>query len=101
LNLCLPLVAGLAFLAFQRRKNSCSRAVWLSSLLLVAIGIQLNPSRLSWFIAILIMIAFGIRMAWHFWKELDGKFSFKQLAGYALIFLFVLGGLFSISLFGK
>jgi O-antigen ligase len=101
LNLCLPLVAGLAFLVFQRTKNPWSRVLWLSSLLLVAIGIQLNPSRLSWFIAVLIIVAFGVRVTWHLWKELDGKFSLKQLAGYALIFLFVLGGLLSISLFGR
>ena len=101
LNLCLPLVAGLAFRVFQRRQNAWARVFWLSSLLLVLEGVQLNASRLSWLIAILIMSAFGVQVAWQLWKQLDGKLSFRQVAVYALVILFALGALFSISSFGR
>ena len=101
LNLCLPLVAGLAFRVFQRRQNGWARVFWLSSLLLVLAGVQLNASRLSWLIAILIMSAFGVQVAWHLWKQLDGKLSFRRVAVYALVILFALGALFSISSFGR
>src|ERR1051325_702471 len=75
LNLCLPLVGGLAFFVFQHRKKSWSRGLWLSSFLIVLVGVQLNPSRLSWFIAIVIMVAFGLRVAWQLWKELEDRKS--------------------------
>src|SRR4051812_47428640 len=101
LNLCLPLAAGLALLMFQRRQNAWARVFWLSSLLLVLTGVQLNASRLSWLIAILIMSAVGVRVAWHLWRDLDGKLSFKQVAVYGLVIVSALSALLGISFFGR
>ncbi|MDB6034600.1 MAG: O-antigen polymerase [Verrucomicrobiales bacterium] len=100
LNICLPLAGALAFLAFRRSGNQWGRALWLAGFLIVATGVQLNPSRLSWCIAMLLLAGFGAHLIYHLWKEMEGSFSFRQLAGYGVILLFVLGTLASISLFG-
>jgi hypothetical protein len=54
LNVILPLTAGLAFLAFQRREQHGRKALWSSGLFLLVVGIQLNPSRASWLIAVVL-----------------------------------------------
>ena len=100
LNLCLPLAAGFAVLGFMRRHHPWTRALWLAGFLIVAAGVQLNPSRLSWCIALLLLAAFGAYLLVHFWRESDGAFTFRQLAAYGIIVLLVLGTLAGISIFG-
>lgn len=100
LNLVLPLCAAFAFLAFRRRHNPWGRALWLAGFLILAAGVQLNPSRLSWAIALLVLGAFGTHLVLYFWKEYEGTFTVRQLAGYVVVLLVVLGTLAGISLFG-
>ncbi len=69
LNLALPLVAGLVFLAFQKPGRPGLKAVWLSMALLLAFAIQLNPSRAGWAIALGLSGMVAARIFWHGWKD--------------------------------
>ncbi len=100
LNLCLPLAAAVAFLTFQKSGVPWRRALWLGAFLVTAVGVQLNPSRLSWCIALLLMSIFGMRLVWHFYRELDHEFSLRHLAIYGAVLLILTGALAVISVMG-
>ena len=59
LNLIFPLVMTLTLVAFRRAGNHGQRAAWSAGLFLVVLGIQLNPSRASWLIAIVLGVIFA------------------------------------------
>ena len=68
LNLVFPLLAGLTFLAFQKGGSPWQKAFWFLALLTVGLGIQLNPSRASWGIALglgLVLAVKAARFSWH------------------------------------
>jgi O-antigen ligase len=68
LNIVFPLAVGWTFLLFQRRHRPWSQALVVSGLFLLVLGIQMNPSRASWFIFLLLACALaGKLFCW--WKS--------------------------------
>jgi hypothetical protein len=59
LNLIFPLAAGWVCQLFQEHGRPWSRAAAVCGLFLLVLGIQVNPSRASWAIALGIGVAFG------------------------------------------
>jgi hypothetical protein len=90
LNLTLPLVAGLTFLALRKSKQSWRKTAWLSALCLVAGGIQLNPSRACWIIALGVIVALAGKVFGHYWRRRHGEFSTGQVLGGATIMVALL-----------
>lgn len=90
LNLTLPLLAGLTFLAFRKTKQPWGKTAWLLALFLVAAGIQLNPSRACWTIALVLMVALAGKVFWHYWCRRHGEFSTGQVLGGAAVMLALL-----------
>src|SRR5208282_252433 len=64
LNLIFPLMTGLSFLTFQRSDRHWRKALWAIALFILVLGIQLNPSRASWFIGIILGLILGVKIFW-------------------------------------
>jgi O-antigen ligase len=66
LNIVFPLAAGLCFVASQCRGGHGRKALAASGLFIIVMGIQLNPSRASWVIAIVMGLLLGVKtcLAW-------------------------------------
>lgn len=86
LNVVMPLLAGLAFVNFQRRDRPWARAGWLMVLFVVAAGIQLNPSRASWCIAVGLAALLAGKVLWHYWRRGGDTLPPKLVLTYAAIF---------------
>ena len=84
LNLILPLVIGFTFHAFRKGKGQWARAFWPSALVIVAAGIQLNPSRASWMIAALLTLSVVLlRCLRRFDSQEFGSRAFWKSAAFA------------------
>jgi O-antigen ligase len=62
LNLIFPLLAGFTYLSFRRTGRPLRKAFWAVALFVLLLGIQLNPSRASWFIAVVLALVIGARI---------------------------------------
>lgn len=69
LNLVFPMIAGLTFLTFQKPERPWQKAFWFLALLTLGFGIQLNPSRASWGIALGIGLVLTAKAARFYWRE--------------------------------
>ncbi len=101
LNIALPLVAGLAFVAFQKRAQQGGKTFWLTALLVIAVGIQLNPSRVSWAIALLLGLALGFKVFRFYRRERAEEFSPSAFLTYGCIMILLIGSIIGISLMGR
>lgn len=69
LNLTLPLLAAMAFVQTRKPDRPWARAFWVCALLVTLAGIQLNPSRAGWAIALALLLVMVGRVGWHFWRR--------------------------------
>jgi O-antigen ligase len=100
LNLVLPLLAALAVVTLRKSDHPWRKAFWLVALVMVVGGVQLNPSRASWIIALGLMACVGVRCAGQFWRHHRGTLPRRTLLAYggiAALITLLLGGL---ALFG-
>ena len=96
LNLVLPLLAGLAFVSFQKRDRPWAKAGWLTVCFVVAAGIQLNPSRASWCIAIGLGLLLAGKVLHHYLRRDGDAPPAKVVLTYASILsvlLLTVGGI--------
>jgi len=100
LNLIFPLMTGLSFLAFQRGDRHWRKALWATALFILVLGIQLNPSRASWFIGIILGLIMGVKILWPCGKR-QNDFNPKPVLTGALVVALVLLAIGSISLLGN
>jgi len=100
LNLIFPLMTGLCFLAFQRGDRPWRKALWAMALFILVLGIQLNPSRASWFIGIVL----GLILAAKIFRSCGRRqndFNPKLVLTGVLAVALVLGAIGSISFLGN
>jgi O-antigen ligase len=100
LNLVLPLLATLVFVSFHKRQRPWSKALGIAALLVVLAGIQLNPSRASWAIALGLLLALLARVAWHYWQRRSDGTDRKAVAVYGTLGAAALGALAAIVVWG-
>src|SRR5260221_8884967 len=100
LNLIFPMMAGLSFLTFQRSDRPWSKALWATALFVLVLGIQLNPSRASWFIGIILGLILGVKIFWSYGKR-QNDFGSKPVLTFALVVALLLLALGSISFLGN
>jgi hypothetical protein len=100
LNLILPLAAGLAFLGFRRIHQHWEKTFWLVVIFVVIAGIQLNPSRASWCIAIALGLTVIGRIVLHHWRARSEDFQPKLLAIYGALIAMTLLAVAAISFSG-
>ncbi len=97
LNIILPIIACFTFQAFRKHGQGCQcvRAFWAAALLIIIAAIQLNPSRASWIIALLLgaaLLLLGCRRRFsdfdlrEFWKY--ASLGTAGVAGITLICFF-------------
>lgn len=99
LNIVLPIILCFTFQAFRKRAHNSQsrRAFWAGAVLICAAAIQLNPSRASWLIAMLLGMGTVLLGCWRwfnlsdfdsreFWK--CASFGAAAVAGVALICFF-------------
>jgi hypothetical protein len=100
LNLVLPLLVALTFISFRKSGAPWSKTLWITALLTVLVGIQLNPSRACWAVAIgLLGVAAG-SMAWHVWRRRGDTWDTPQLAVHGGLGLLGAGAIGGIVLWG-
>lgn len=100
LNVTWPLLAGLAFVNFQKPIRPWVKVFWLAALVIVAAGVQLNPSRASWGIALVLSLFLGGRIAWHFWKRRAEAVPLRELLLCGMIVASILTAVASIVFLG-
>jgi len=100
LNLALPLVAGLAFLNFRKSGRPWRKSFWVASLFILAAGIQLNPSRAGWCIALGIVLVLSAAILWHSLRNRGDAFQPRRLLLPAILVTLALASLGVISEFG-
>jgi hypothetical protein len=100
LNLTLPLLAGLAVVSLQKTNRSWSKAFWLMALFILLAGVQLNPSRASWAIALGIGAAVGGRVAWHHWRRRAEAVQTRELLVYGAIGILIIVAMALIAFWG-
>jgi O-antigen ligase len=93
-------MTGLSFLAFQRGDRHWRKALWATALFILVLGIQLNPSRASWFIGIILGLIMGVKILWPCGKR-QNDFNPKPVLTGALVVALVLLAIGSISLLGN
>jgi O-antigen ligase len=100
LNLIFPMMAGLAFLSFQRHDQHWRKVLWSSGLFVLVMGIQLNPSRASWFIGIILGLILGVKIFLSYGKR-ENDFTPKSVLVFAMTVALVLLAIGSISFLGN
>jgi len=98
LNLVLPLVAGCTWLGF-RKGSRLGRTGWVAGLFLVAVGIQSNPSRASWAIALGLGVVLGTSVAWRSWRKHGSER--RTLVIYGVVTLLAMSALAVVSGLGR
>ncbi|HUR44469.1 MAG TPA: O-antigen ligase family protein [Candidatus Saccharimonadales bacterium] len=101
LNLCLPLAAGLTFMAFRNNEALWVRLLCVACVIVIALGIVANPSRLGWLMAGLILCCFGIQIVSRLWRRVDNSGTAKRIFGYGFGVLIASLVLVAFSFFGK
>jgi len=79
LNLTWPVLVALAFVKTRKTHRPWAKAFWVCAVLTMFIGIQLNPSRASWVIAIGLAVGMAGRVGWHFWRRRAYVFEPRML----------------------
>ena len=100
LNLIFPMMTGLAFLTFQRHDRHWRKALWSTGLFVLVMGIQLNPSRASWFIGIILGLILGMKIFWLYGKR-QNEFSPKLVLTFVMGLTLVLLAIGLISFLGN
>ncbi len=100
LNLILPLMTGVVFLTFQRDDGPWRKAFWVVALFLLILGIQLNPSRASWFIGVSLTLILGARILLSYGKR-HGGITTKHVGVFVLLGALGLTGISLICFLGN
>src|SRR6266404_3459064 len=87
LNLVWPLTAGLALRAFAIPSRPAIRAMWLSVFVLNLVAVFANTSRMSQFVALLLLIPLGVQFGPGFLRQLSTVEKNVVLAGAIAVFL--------------
>src|SRR6266446_1717078 len=89
LNLVWPLTAGLTLRAFAIPSSPALRAMWLSVFILNLVAVFANTSRMSQFVALLLVIPLAVQFGWGLLRQLSTVEKNVALAG-AIAVLFTL-----------